>query len=60
MRQYQNNTPWMQISYIDWGTVMGPRLFPDSCRIKGDIGLHHGFEAPSFYSNVDKHLVEQE
>lgn len=52
MRQYQNNTPWMQISYIDWGTVMGPRLFPDSCRIKGDIDSHHGFEAPNAFTQM--------
>ena len=59
--RYQNNLPWTQISYIDWGMAMGPRLFPTSKRIKGDIDMHHGFEGRyAFILMWINHLVELE
>lgn len=57
--QYESQKPWTKISYIDWGHVMGPRLFPQSKRIKGDIDNHFGLEARiTFLQMLINHLIE--
>jgi hypothetical protein len=59
--QSKNGKSWTQLSYIDWGQVMGPRLFPGSRRIKGDMHHHFGLEARiTFVQMWMNHLVEQE
>lgn len=60
-KQYKIHKSWTKISYIDWGQVMGPRLFPQSKRIKGDINNHFGLEARiTFLQMLINHLVENE
>eukprot|EP00928_Gymnodinium_smaydae_P039346 TRINITY_DN26898_c0_g1_i1.p1 TRINITY_DN26898_c0_g1~~TRINITY_DN26898_c0_g1_i1.p1 ORF type:complete len:505 (+),score=18.87 TRINITY_DN26898_c0_g1_i1:45-1517(+) len=59
--QFEQHLPWSQVSYIDWGQVMSPRLFPVERRIAGDIDAHVGLEARvAFIQMLTNHLVEQE
>jgi hypothetical protein len=60
--KYQLGDPaWARISYVDWGQVMSPRVFPNEKRIKGDIDPHFGFEARStFIQMLINHLKELE
>ena len=60
-RYAKNDTAWTRITYVDWGQVMGERVFPEERRIKGDIDNHFGFEARSAFVQMWlNHLVELE
>lgn len=55
----QQQTP--QISVMDFGHIMGPRLFPQAQRIEGDIDPHYGFEARlAWIQMLANHVVELE
>lgn len=60
-RYEQHDLSYTRITYIDFGHVMGPRIFPKQKRIHGDISAHFGFEARSAFIQMwMNHMVDLE
>ena len=57
---HQAKSHLSSVSYIDWGQVMLPRLYPEAERISGDIDPHYGLEARLTYIQMlMNHLTER-
>jgi len=60
MERHHRGLPMGNVSYIDWGQAMRPRLFPEEQRISGDMLVHYGLEARlAFVQMLLNHLKER-